>query len=126
MKKHTALTLALLIALVGLAACSEKKENQAENKTSLPYVEADIEEPSQNLDSTSKTVTFIGEEKAKELAAARAGFAVATLEFKEFELDEDDNIWKYEMEFRYNNILYEAEINAQNGEVVKWEESKIE
>ena len=115
MKKQTALTMALLIALGGLAACSAKKERQSENETALQITQSEFDEFSENVPPTAKTVTFIGEEKAKELAAARAGVAVATIDFKKIELDEDDGIWKYETEFSHNGTAYEAEVNAENG-----------
>lgn len=120
MKKQTALTMALLIALGGLAACSAKKERESENTINAQITESGFENFNENVPATSKTVTFIGEEKAKELAAARAGVAVATIDFKKIELDEDDGIWKYETEFSHNGTSYEAEVNAENGEIIEW------
>ena len=120
MKKQTALTMALLIALAGLAACSAKRERQSENEIIEKYNETELDEFAENSQSTVKSVTFIGEEKAKELAAARAGVAVATIDFKKIELDEDDGVWKYETNFSHNGTLYQAEINAENGEIIEW------
>lgn len=124
MKKQTAMTVALLVALGGLAACSAKREKQMKNEIASQHNETEINEISENTTQTVKSVTFIGEEKTKELIAARAGVAVASISFNKIKLDEDDNVWKYEAEFSHNGKLYEAEINAANGEILKWEEEK--
>ena len=126
MKKQTALTIALLIALGGLAACSAKRERLSENEKIEQFNETELDEFTEDTQSTVKSITFIGEEKVKEIAAYRAGVAVATIDFKKLELDEDDEVWKYEINFVHNENFYEAEINAENGEIIEWEESVLE
>ncbi len=121
MKKQTALTLALLIALGGLAAYSAIRERQSETDTTVRFDEAMVYESSENSIQTTKSVTFIGEEKAKELIAEHIGVAVALIDFSKIELDEDNDVWKYEVELCHNEALYEAEVNAENGEIIKWE-----
>ena len=120
MKKQTSLTVALLIALGALAACSAGRDRRSANE-SAHIIDESVQ--SQSLKEAEITVTslnFIGEEKAKELAVARAGIALEAVDFKKVELDEEDGVWKYEVEFVHNNIEYDAEVNAANGEILLW------
>ena len=40
----------------------------------------------------------------------------------EMELERDDGVLKYEGELYYSGMEYEFEINAENGEFIKWQE----
>lgn len=62
---------------------------------------------------------LISESRAKEIALARAGFSEAQVSFKKCELDYDDGISKYEVEFTANGTEYEFEINANTGAVLE-------
>ena len=121
MKKQTAITLSLLIALGGLAACSTSREKHSENNSMVQSGEKVVGESSESSAQTVKSVTFIGEEMAKDIVAKRLDVAVATIEFKKIELDEENNVWIYEVDFVHGDTQYEAEINAENGDVIKWE-----
>lgn len=125
MKKQTAITVALLIALGGLAACSASRDIKSENESTVRVNDVAVGENTENSTQSVSSVTFIGEEKTKELIANHVGIAVASINFNKIELDEDDNVWKYEAEFTHNGITYDAEINAANGEIIKWEEKMI-
>ena len=119
MKKKMAITLAMLIALGSLAACSEKKELQDSSTTNID--ENIVSEDMGNSSQTTASKTFIGEEKTKEIIAEKEGVAVATIDFKKIELDEEDGIWVYDVEFFRDNTEFDVEINAENGEIIKWE-----
>jgi len=67
------------------------------------------------------TSSFIGEEKAKEIALSKAGLSTSDVIFKKTKLDFDDGIWHYEIEFRQNRTEYEADIKADDGSILKWE-----
>ena len=64
---------------------------------------------------------FIGEEKAKEIALKKANVTTESVIFDKVELDHDDGVWRYEVDFKKNTTEYDAEINAIDGSILKWE-----
>lgn len=67
---------------------------------------------------------FIGEEKAKEIALKKANVTTESVIFDRVELERDDGVWKYEVDFKKDTTEYDAEINATDGSVLKWEVEK--
>ena len=65
--------------------------------------------------------SYIGEAKAREIALERAGVSESQVWGYKCELDRDDGLWKYEVEFRSGNYEYELEINAVTGAVLSYE-----
>ncbi len=59
--------------------------------------------------------------KAKEIALNHAGVKADKATFFKAELDKDDGVKKYEIDFRVDNIEYEYEINATSGKIIKAE-----
>ena len=70
------------------------------------------------------TSKFIGEEKAKELALKKAEIGADGVKFDRVELDHDDGIWQYEVDFRHGDIEYDIDINAENGEILSFEKER--
>ena len=68
---------------------------------------------------TTNESQFIGGEKAKEIAFASAGVTAAAVTNLEVELDCDDGILIYEVEFNAGRNEYEYDINAKDGNIVK-------
>lgn len=66
--------------------------------------------------------SFIGEEAAKSAALTHAGISADTAGYIRCELDEDDGLWVYEIEFQAGATEYEYEIDAASGAVVKAEQ----
>lgn len=64
--------------------------------------------------------TFIGEERARNIALERVPGA-STSHVRKFKLDYDDGRWEYEAEIYYNGVEYEVEIDAVTGKVLKFE-----
>lgn len=64
---------------------------------------------------TQQAEEFIGESRAKEIALERAG--ITTARFEKVELDKDDGVWVYEIEFYADGIEYECKINAITGKI---------
>ena len=64
---------------------------------------------------TQQAEEFIGESRAKEIALERAGITSAV--FEKVELDEDDGVWVYEIEFYADGVEYECKINAITGKI---------
>ena len=63
----------------------------------------------------------ISVERAKEIALSHAGLASNQVTFKRTELDFDNGIQKYEVEFYYNNREYSYEIDANTGNIISYE-----
>ena len=61
-------------------------------------------------------------DKAKEIALNHAGLAANQVSFVKAEKDMDDGIVKYDIEFYYNNREYNYEINANNGNIMSYEQ----
>ncbi len=72
----------------------------------------------QNLPDTSQ---FIGEERAKEIALEKAGITDDGVVFEKVELDRDNGVWKYEVDFRKDRTEYDADIKADDGMVISFE-----
>lgn len=68
--------------------------------------------------------SFIGEEAAKSAALTHAGISADAAGYIRCELDEDDGLWVYEIEFQTGATEYEYEIDAASGAVVKAEQDR--
>ena len=74
-----------------------------------------------NKKESVDTSTFIGEEKAKAIALKKASITEDEADRLNVSLDRDNGIWEYEVEIRVGRTEYDAEINAETGEIIKWE-----
>ena len=81
-----------------------------------------------DLNPTPKTtqggdnISLIGEEQAKAIALEKAGLPSSDgVRFDRVELDRDNGIWKYEVEFKKGFTEYDAEISATDGNIISWE-----
>lgn len=66
--------------------------------------------------------SYIGETRAKEIAASHAGFQVSEVVFTKAELDWDDGVAEYEVEFLKDRTEYEYSIDAVTGAVLEHEQ----
>ena len=73
--------------------------------------------PESTAAPTVAQTSGISAEKAKQIALSHAGVGGAT--FTKVELDTDDGIKVYEIEFKVGNVEYEYDINASNGAITK-------
>ena len=64
---------------------------------------------------------YIGEAKAKEIALAHAGAKAEEILGYEFEMDYEHGAMIYELEFDWNGREYEYDINANTGEILKYD-----
>ncbi len=70
-----------------------------------------------------QTGEYIGVESAKSIAVAHAGVALESAVFEEAELDNDNGVFYYSIEFVVGGYEYEYEIDAVNGKIVKMDKS---
>lgn len=88
-----------------------------------PAFEVERQDPLTFTPSQAKqTETFITPEGAFENALIHAGLAQYSIHFDpQWELEEDHGLMVYEITFRFENTVYEYEIDAATGDVVKYE-----
>ncbi len=105
-------------------------KNYTDNNSAASGVGIDVDKDasaSANTDSTSRQtqnnpdIPLIGENKAKEIALERAGLTAEEVIFDRVELDRDDGVLKYELEFRKGSTEYDVEIRADDGTVLSFE-----
>lgn len=67
---------------------------------------------------------LISDSAAKSAAFTHAGVSAADAGYIRCELDEDDGLWLYEIEFQVGTVEYEYEIDASTGQVLKAEQDR--
>lgn len=67
------------------------------------------------------SVVNISEEQAKEIALNHAEITSDKVSFIKVEMDVDNGTQKYDIEFYYNNIEYNYEIDANTGDILSYE-----
>ncbi len=87
-------------------------------------LEREVKEENQNEvpNSTegvnSNNSSLIELETAKSIALSDADLNNNQVVFTKSKLDKDDEIYVYEIEFDYNNLSYEYEVNAHSGKII--------
>lgn len=75
----------------------------------------------QNQNQGTSTGSYIGYDAALQAACKHAGVDASQVSRLENELDHDDGVACYEISFHYNGMEYDYEIQATNGQVLKYE-----
>ncbi len=68
---------------------------------------------------TASDKAYIGQDKAKEAALAHAGISAQDVAYFEIDIDTENGVLVYEIEFKANGYEYDYDINALTGDVVK-------
>ena len=110
----------------------ENKEYDYEiNATDGSIIEYDFDVENYNLSqeqsgtgtsNSNVNTASISEEKAKEIALNHANVTNNQVTFGKSELDFDDGVQKYDIEFYYNNKEYSYEIDANSGNILSYEQ----
>lgn len=110
----------------------ENKEYDYEiNATDGSIIEYDFDVENYNLSqeqsgtgtsNSNVNTASISEEKAKEIALNHANLTNNQVTFGKSELDFDDGVQKYDIEFYYNNKEYSYEIDANSGNILSYEQ----
>ena len=121
MKRIMILLACVAIVLSGCNAGRIGGEIKREIKEEVADVKEDIKEITpENMIATDKE-NFIGEEEAKKIALSKAEISSDGVIFDRVELDNDNGIWQYEVEFRKDTTEYSADVNAVDGTIISWE-----
>ena len=125
LKKAISLVLVLLVVFaVGCGADNNQVPTQpTQTEQSQTQQPAQPQQPTQTQQpsNTPDTSGFIGEEKAKEIALERAGLTADAVIFDRVELDRDDGVWQYEIDFRQDRTEYDVDIKADDGTIISFE-----
>lgn len=81
-----------------------------------------VQEYKLNSDVTVDDQTLISLDEAKRIAFEHAGVDGSQAQFDDEELDSDDGVLKYELEFNVGRNEYEYDIEAFTGEILKYEQ----
>lgn len=121
MKKFLASIALFSLVVLLLTACGS---NQSSSHAPGASAITDGTTP-QSTDTTKvDSSKFIGEEKAKALALKKAEIGAEGVKFDRVELDRDNGIWQYEVDFRQGDFEYDIDINAENGEILSFEKER--
>ena len=74
-----------------------------------------------NISTATYNNKNITVEEAEEIALKHANLTNSQVSFMRNELDFDDGVKKYDIEFYFNNIEYSYEIDANTGHILKYE-----
>ena len=75
---------------------------------------------------TASDKGYIGEEKALTAALERAGVSADAVAYYEIGLDTERGVMVYDVEFTAGDYEYECDVNAANGEIVKFEKERAD
>ncbi|MBE6053898.1 MAG: hypothetical protein E7212_08285 [Clostridium sartagoforme] len=98
-----------------------ESSTQNSNESKVPN-RSESGAPNNNANNNANNTGDISLDKAKEIALSHAGLTSNQVTFKRTELESDDGIQKYEVEFYYNNIEYSYEIDANSGNILSYEQ----
>lgn len=68
--------------------------------------------------------SYLGEDVAKQIATEHANVTLELATFERVELDFDDGVMVYDVEFRHDGVEHEYEINAVTGAIVEFDVDK--
>lgn len=88
------------------------------NQLNLLIISKRIEADGMEAQGQASDTAYIGEEKAKQTALEHAGTNESEIKRLHIELDYDDGLMVYDVEFYYNDREYEYEINASDGSII--------
>lgn len=85
----------------------------------LTAKKAEINDTNTSTQGTASENSYIGKEKAKSIAFKNAEVSSNKVKNLKVEIDADDGILVYDIEFNIGNIEYEYEINAKTGVIIE-------
>lgn len=103
---------------------SVEKETKVKSSVETKQTEPKKDKATVNMKQKNKPQKHsdvIGKEKALSIALSHAGLSRSDVNIDEIELDEDDGVKLYEVEFESGSFEYEYEIHARNGKILDYE-----
>lgn len=132
MKKRTLLLISLLLTASLLTACNQGNSQSGNvqqpsatsqgSQNTTPINQDSLQNSQPNTNSVAvDTSSYIGEDKAMQIALENAEVSQEELLFSQAKLDSDDGIWIYDVEFYAGNKEYDYEIDAVNGTILSFD-----
>lgn len=116
--KKLSLSLIIIIISISLVSCTNSDMTNSGGKNPPNMQNSNkVITSNNNLDNTSN----ISLERAKEIALEHAGLDSDEVTFIKLNKEFDDGIQRYEIEFYSNGKEYDYEINAYNGQIIKYD-----
>ena len=84
-------------------------------------LEKDVDKEKNSNKASSASKDYISADKAKSIAFDHASVKAADVKFSKAELDRDDMVVHYDVEFVSGKYEYEYEINAETGKVIAFD-----
>lgn len=84
-------------------------------------LEKDVDKERNSVKASSESKEYISTDKAKSIAFDHASVKAADVKFSKAELDRDDMVVHYDVEFVSGKYEYEYEINAESGKVIAFD-----
>lgn len=135
--KKLSLAAIIVTVSISLAGCTNSETASNGNKTNTESTtqnstESNVQNSSEsstennNVNNAQNNIVNntgnISLDKAKEIALSHAGLSADQVTFVKVNMDFDDGIQKYEIEFYYNYREYSYEIDANTGNILSYEQ----
>ncbi len=109
-----------ILCVIGIATLSACKSTSDKPKTDNTQPETAVNSPSSSEGNTDSS-EIITAEDAERIALERAGLTADEVRFEKTELDRDDGILHYDVEFNKGREEYDVEVSAADGEILHFE-----
>ena len=114
----------------GMIGCSSAPSQTAANSTSAQAQSSQAQQDAQSSSAATGTPQVdsvdISEQQALEIALNKAGLEESQVQVVKNELDYDEGVAIYEIEFiGQNNMEYEYEISATTGDILSYETEPV-
>ncbi len=96
------------------------------NELNLLFASKHIEAAGVEQQGSASDANYIGEEKALQKVLAHAGIEQTNIQYLTMELDFEDGLIVYDIEFTYNFVEYEYEVNAVDGNIIGSSQEKAD
>lgn len=80
-----------------------------------------VTKPAETTTKKSSTSDFISISKAKSIALDHSGLNANKVSFRKVQLEKDDGVYEYEVEFHVGNMEYEYSIDAKTGRILDFD-----
>ena len=119
---YTVLLIAAL-TLVLLTGCAPAAEAVRALETAEEAVEQRVEVWEDTVENAVRpaAAAILSAEEAREIALGHAGLAAGEADRLHAELEADERIPHYDIEFHHGHWEYEYEIHAETGDILSWE-----
>ncbi len=117
MKRYLALFLALILCFA-LVGCNIGSKPITQPAPATQPVIQNNQGASADSQTTQQQIT---EQQAKDIALNHAGLKEADVAYVNLELDYDDGVLRYEVDFQKDRIEYDYEIDAYTGNILSYD-----